>query len=167
MWEISIKCQSEEVSASCRNSLCDIYLQAREKEKKYKEKILQHFAQKCKKCLFDIQDKLVKGQDVDENSINVLNCLRLIKTFIQRYDLDHLIPELDKKVRSLAAQEKTKFKRIPVSLYTEGLQTEIEINTYCTFQELMRQASYKFNTKMSELSIKTAQGDLPAEVYRE
>lgn len=90
LWKISVNCKNEEVRGLCRKLLCDIYLQVSSKSTKEKIKIQEQFIKVCHQNLEQAQDLRKKGIEVSENDGVILNCLRLLKTFITRFDREHI-----------------------------------------------------------------------------
>jgi len=97
----------------------------------------------------------VKGENLKEQHNIVFNCLRLIKTFIQRFDKEHLIPELKSKLDNLTPIDQRNTRKVGIKLDPDGVRSEVEVNLNCKFWELMRKSSQLLNIKMSEFYILT------------
>jgi hypothetical protein len=53
-----------------------------------------------------IRTELIKAQEnTEQNKKVTLNCIRLLRTYIQRYDKDHMIPELKAHLDGLSQQD--------------------------------------------------------------
>ena len=113
------------------------------------------------------QDQRSSGQNVDESNKIILNCLRLIKTFIIRFDKEHLIPELKQALENLSPQDQRNTRRVGIKLDPDGIRSEVEVNLNCKFWELMRKSGQLLNLKMSEFYIFTKQGPLPDNIYND
>jgi hypothetical protein len=112
MWRISIQCQNEEVKELCRCSLCDLYLLTKPKSQSQRQKAHDHFVKACRTQLVAAQEQRKCSQEQrkkprvsEDSNQTIFNCLRLLKTFIQRYDKEHLIPELKHALASLSPQD--------------------------------------------------------------
>ena len=93
MWKIAIHCQEESVKEKCRNILCDLYLLTQTKNTRQKLSIQEAFVKQCRKSLQEAQDMQSKQQNGgSEYNMIILNCLRLMRVYIQRFDKEHLIP---------------------------------------------------------------------------
>ena len=80
LWAIAIKCSNEQVKDRCKEFLVDIYLRIKNNSNAQKKQINELFPQKCLKYFKESIDR----------PDHQLNCLRLIKTFISRFDGDHI-----------------------------------------------------------------------------
>lgn len=100
-----------------------------------------------------------------ENDETILNCLRLMKTYIMRFDKEHLAPELKRFLENLSPQEQGNTRAITIKLEPGEVRHEVVVNLNCQFWELMRQSAAVLNLKMSEFFIYTKQGPLAEEVY--
>ena len=83
LWSIAIQCSNEQVKVKCKEFLVDIYLRIKVRSNAQKKQINELFPQKCLKYFKECNDR----PDYQ------LNCLRLIKTFISRFDGDHILEE--------------------------------------------------------------------------
>lgn len=88
-----------------------------------------------------------------------------MKTFLTRFDKEHLSSELDHFIENLSPQEQQTIKRINIKLDPDEEGLEVEVNLNCSFWELMRKSSIALNLKMSEFYILTKQGPLEEDVY--
>lgn len=96
------------------------------------------------------QEQRKKPNMIEESNQIIFNCLKLLKTFIQRYDKEHLIPELKQALANLPAQDQRNIRRVGIKLDPDGVRSEVEVNLNCKFWELMRQSAILLNLKMSE-----------------
>jgi len=121
----------------------------------------------CRQHLMNAQDQRRLSQNLDENNKISFNCLRLIKTFIQRFDKEHLIPELKRTLENMSPQDQRNTRRVGIKLEPDGVRSEVEVNLNCKFWELMRKSSQLLNLKMSEFYILAKQGPLPDNIYHD
>ena len=70
-----------------------------------------------------------------------MNCLKLLRTFIRRFDKEHLVRELKDTVDNMDNQQRKQTKVINVTLDPDGLQARVEININTKFWQLMYQTS--------------------------
>ena len=70
-----------------------------------------------------------------------MNCLKLLRTFIRRFDKEHLVRELKDTVDNMDNQQRKQTKVINVTLDPDGLQARVEININAKFWQLMYQTS--------------------------
>jgi hypothetical protein len=101
------------------------------------------------------QEQRKKPNMIEESNQTIFNCLRLLKSFIQRYDKEHLIPELKHALANLSQQDQRNLRRVGIKLDPDGIRSEVEVNLNCKFWELMRQSANLLNLKMSEFYIIT------------
>jgi hypothetical protein len=87
--------------------------------------------------------------------------LRLIKTFIIRFEKENLKPELKATLDNLSSQEQRNTKVVTLKFEPGFFKTEVVVNLNCKFWEIMRIASSdRFNMKMSDFYILTKNGPL-------
>jgi hypothetical protein len=123
-------------------------LLVRGKNIKDKLKVQADFIKICRAELIAQENTLL-------NKKVILNCIRLLKTYIQRYDKDHMIPELKAHLDGLSQQDQRSIRRVMIKLDPDGVRSEVDININCKFWELMRKSAQMLNLKMSDFYIFT------------
>jgi hypothetical protein len=83
LWAIAIQCENQQVKDICKEFLVDLYLKIKTRSNAQRKQINEFFPQKCLTFLKNAHDR----------PDHQLNCLRLIKTFIARFDGDHILEE--------------------------------------------------------------------------
>jgi hypothetical protein len=136
-------------------------LLVRGKNVKEKLKVQADFIKICRNELIKAQENTLQNKKV------TLNCIRLLRTYIQRYDKDHMIPELKAHLDGLSQQDQRSIRRVMIKLDPDGVRSEVDININCKFWELMRKSAQLLNLKMSDFYILTKQGHLPETVYND
>lgn len=83
LWLIAIMCENAAVKDLCKNFLVDLYLRIKTKSGAQKKQINDLFPQRC-------FSYFKRAGDRPEQQ---LNCLKLIRTFINRFDGEHILDE--------------------------------------------------------------------------
>ena len=165
MWKIAIHCQNEDVKELCRSLLCDTFLLTKSKSQSQRLKVHDQFIKTCRQHLANAQAQWKESPNAKEHNVTIFNCLRLIKTFILRFDKEHIVTEVKQALDKLSPEELRYTRRVGVKLDPGGARTEVEVNLNCTFWELMRQCGELLDLKLSEFYIFTKQGPLPDHIY--
>lgn len=85
LWKIAIYCRNERVRDLSRDSLCDVFLLFKCKAQKDRIKVQDQFLKLCIKYLdAALEEKTPESQDV------IINCLKLFKTYLFRFDKGHI-----------------------------------------------------------------------------
>ena|SRR3569833_1047624 len=95
------------------------------------------------------------------NSEYQLNCLRLIKTFINRFDGDHIVEE------DLTQYDPKELKQVQITIFGEKVAFAVKVHPSQKFWQLKRKIANHLKLKMSEFFIKTKGGPLEEGVYNE
>lgn len=90
-----------------------------------------------------------------------MNCLKLIKTFISRFDGDHILEE------DQGVYDQKEMKHINVNLHPDKVTVALKLHPNQTLWQLKRKAASYFRLKLSEFHIKTKQGPLDEAGYNE
>ena len=96
LWKIATRSNLETVREKSRDTLCDIYLQALQANLSQRIKLNEQFIRQCHQNLVEVLENFSHGQQTvpkEQNQV-VMNCLKLMRTFIRRFDKEHLIREL-------------------------------------------------------------------------
>lgn len=112
LWAIAIKCESQSVKDLCRDFLVDLYLKIKAKSTAQKKQINELFPQKCLQYF--------KGSHGRPD--HQLNCLRLITTFISRFDGDHIQEE------DMSQYDPKEFRTIQVTLDPDKISAPIKVH---------------------------------------
>jgi hypothetical protein len=80
-----------------------------------------------------------------------LNCLRLIRTFLSRFDKEHIVAELKKFNEGLSQKDQTNTRIIGIKTDVNDVRYEIEVNSNCVFWELVRKSATIYGVKINEL----------------
>lgn len=155
LWQISIKNGGErggsKVRDQCRDFLVDLYLRIKTKSQQQKKSCTDIF----------INRFFAQFENTSERPDHQLNCLSLIKTFIIRFDGDHIYEE------DMSAFPPEELKTIQVILNPDKAQATVRAHPNQKLWQVRRKMATAYKIKMSELYIKTKQGRLDEEIYDE
>lgn len=86
-------------------------------------KLDESFIRQCHQHLVEVLDGSAPGLPTADNEKNqiVMNCLKLMRTFIRRFDKEHLIRELKATTDNMNQAERRQTKVINVQLDPDGL----------------------------------------------
>jgi hypothetical protein len=135
----------------CRDFLVDLHLNIKYKTANQKKSINEIFPDRCFKYIKQTTER----QDYQ------LNCLKLIKCYISRFDGDHILEE------DQSQYPQNELKQIEVTLSPDKANIVVKIHNSQKLWQLKRKMANAFRMKLSEFYIKTKSGPLADESYDE
>ena len=129
----------------------DLYLKTKTKSAVQKKQINELFPQKC-------INHFKKAADRPDYQ---LNCLKLIRTFINRFDGDHIVEE------DMTPYPVNELKSISVTLNPDKATIIVKAHPNQKLWQVKRKMATAFKLRLSEFFIKTKQGPLDESVYDE
>mmetsp|Transcript_8862 Transcript_8862/g.8233 ORF Transcript_8862/g.8233 Transcript_8862/m.8233 type:complete len:493 (+) Transcript_8862:1431-2909(+) len=113
LWQISIKCQNQKVKDDCKDFLTDLYLKSKTKSNTQKRQITELFTERCFNY-FKLHQNKTDYQ---------LNCLRLVRTFMNRFDGEHIYEE------DLTQFDEKDIRVLQVIMYPEKASAQVKVHS--------------------------------------
>lgn len=88
-----------------------------------------------------------------------MNCLRLIKTFMNRFDGEHIVEE------DMACYDPKEVKQIQVTLNPDKINQQVRVHPNQKLWQLKKKMANAFKLRLSEFYIRTKQGPLDDNIY--
>ena len=148
---IAIQSEVKRVREICREFLVDMHLNIKYKTANQKKSINEIFPSKCFQYI----------KQTGERADYQLNCLKLIKCYISRFDGEHIIEE------DMSQYPQNEIKPIEVTLSPDKASIVVKIHNNQKLWQLKRKMANAFKMKLSEFYIKTKSGPLGDEAFDE
>jgi hypothetical protein len=134
----------------CKNFLVDLYLKTKTKSPAQRRQINELFPQRC-----------IQYYSRAEKPEQQLNCFKLIRTFIHRFDGDHILEE------DTAGVPQGELKSIQVSLNPDKVSKVVAVHPNQKLWQVKRKMATAYKLRLSEFYIKTKNGALEESAYDE
>ena len=141
----------QQVREISKDFVVDLYLNIKSKTPNQKRQTNDLFPSKC----LSIIKSHYQRPDYQ------LNCLKLIKSYISRFDGDHILEE------DMSQYPANEIKPVEVTLSPDKANIVVKIHHLQKMWQLKRKMANAFKMKLSEFYIKTKQGPLTDDVYDE
>lgn len=151
LWGIAIQSEVKKVREICREFLVDMHLNIKYKTANQKKSINEIFPSKCFQYI----------KQTGERADYQLNCLKLIKCYISRFDGEHILEE------DMSQYPQNEIKPIEVTLNPDKASIVVKIHNNQKLWQLKRKMANAFKMKLSEFFIKTKSGPLGDEAFDE